>query len=306
VKTKRRRNEVKQNSAFFFAEQPETFEGAEATADSLHPLQALNQVPAHIWCTDGDFRLAWGTVPFSAQTNEPSSAIRDVSPDGPKDFTDRERHAQMHRRALTGATVSYEIRESEKLFSAWVGPLRAVDGTIVGCVGAAVDITHQQEVMQRLWELASTDSVTGLANSRRLFDCLNVEIKRTDRTGRSFSVIMLDVDGLKTINDTHGHLCGSRALCRVADAVRSLCRATDLAARYGGDEFCLVLPETSLDGAKRMAERIAERLGRDTEMPKVSVSAGAAEFPLHGKTAEELIEAADRELYVAKAGRGRR
>jgi diguanylate cyclase (GGDEF)-like protein len=244
-------------------------------------------------------------VPLAAENALPEDSFRDAILESPKDFTDRERHALMHRRALQGQTVSYEIHDGEKLFSAWVGPLRAADGTIVGCVGAAVDFTHQRAVMQRLWELASTDSVTGLANSRKLFDGINVEIKRAERTGRPFSVVMLDLDGLKSINDTHGHLSGSRALCRVAEAIRSQCRATDLAARYGGDEFCIVLPDTSLDGSKSIARRIAECLDREKETPKVSVSAGAAAFPIHGRSAVELIAAADLELYAAKRERQR-
>jgi diguanylate cyclase (GGDEF)-like protein len=172
-----------------------------------------------------------------------------------------------------------------------------------------VDITHRHLVMERLRELAFTDPMTGLANYRRLIDCMELEIKRCERTKRSFSIVMLDLDGLKTINDTHGHLCGSRALCRVANALRSQCRSTDLAARYGGDEFCVVLPETSMDGAKNAAKRVADCLATEAEAPSISVSAGAATYPSHGRSTDQLIVAADQGLYAAKAhgcGAGKR
>ena len=263
-------------------------------------------MPAHVWTTDHTLGITWGQLPFLQNKYRASLAAQGAALEPAADSTNDDRHVQMHRRALAGETVSYEIHDGDKLFSARVGPLRALNGKIIGCVGTAVDITHQQVVMRRLWELASTDSMTGLANYRRLLDCLAVEKKRAERTGRAFSVLMMDLDGLKSINDTHGHLCGSRALVRVANAIRSQCRATDLAARYGGDEFCLVLPDTSAEGSMTIAKRIEEALAVETETPRVSVSAGAATFPLHARSTEQLIEAADRELYTAKVENHRR
>jgi len=94
--------------------------------------------------------------------------------------------------------------------------------------------------------------------------------------------LLVDLDGLKKINDTHGHVTGSRALCRLADILRVHCRATDLAARYGGDEFAVVMPESEDDGARRAMRRIAENVARDAEKPGISVSIGAAVFPRDG------------------------
>jgi diguanylate cyclase (GGDEF)-like protein len=111
---------------------------------------------------------------------------------------------------------------------------------------------------------------------------------------------LLDLDGLKKINDAHGHLVGSRALCRVAEVLRSTCRAVDTPARYGGDEFALVLPGTSSQDARPVARRISQRLAEDLEVPRVSVSIGVAEYPRDGHTIEHILGAADQALYDEK------
>jgi len=111
---------------------------------------------------------------------------------------------------------------------------------------------------------------------------------------------LLDMDGLKQINDRLGHLVGNRALCRVAECLRASCRATDTAARFGGDEFGIILPETSEAGARQLAERIVGRLAADDEHPRLSISIGVAVYPRDGATAEKLLSAADQELYRAK------
>ncbi len=166
--------------------------------------------------------------------------------------------------------------------------------------GALID---NARLFDQVRHLAVSDALTGLANYRRLLTVLESEIQRSRRTGRSFAVLLLDLDGLKTINDRHGHLVGSGALCRLAHILRVHCRSMDTAARYGGDEFALVLPEASREAAGRVAHRICERLAADGEMPLLSVSAGAAVFPQDGDTIEKLLGAADHALYRMK-GRG--
>jgi diguanylate cyclase (GGDEF)-like protein len=152
--------------------------------------------------------------------------------------------------------------------------------------------------------LAITDPLTELANYRHLIDVLEAEIERSGRTGREFSVLLLDLDRLKSINDEFGHLVGSRALRRLADVLRVHSRSVDTPARYGGDEFALVMPETGAHAARRVAARIRERLSTQTEQPKISVSVGVAVYPSSGSTAERLLVAADEALYAMKHNPG--
>ena len=148
--------------------------------------------------------------------------------------------------------------------------------------------------------LAISDSLTGLANYRCLVDVLQNELERSGRTNRSFSVLLMDLDRLKGINDRYGHLAGSRALCRVADLLRLHCRSIDTAARYGGDEFALVLPESGELAAQQVADRIRDRLEADEEIPRLSLSIGLATFPQCGNSVQQLLESADRALYTMK------
>jgi diguanylate cyclase (GGDEF)-like protein len=170
----------------------------------------------------------------------------------------------------------------------------------MGMVLAAVVAEHKHAEAQ-LRELATTDPLTGLFNYRRLIEVLRGEIARSSRTKRPFAVLFVDMNGLKKINDKHGHLAGSRALCRVADTLRRSCRTTDTPARFGGDEFAVVLPETGDEGGRLVLARVAERLGADTDRPAVSVSGGVAVYPRDGDTPTLLLRAADRSLYESKA-----
>jgi diguanylate cyclase (GGDEF)-like protein/PAS domain S-box-containing protein len=170
-----------------------------------------------------------------------------------------------------------------------------------GCEIIAEDITAQRASEDRLRHLSETDALTGLANYRRLSDTLVSEIKRSERTTRAFAVLIFDLDGMKRINDTHGHLAGNRALCRLADIFRFSCRSIDTAARYGGDEFAIILPETGLKEANAAGLRICERLSNDREEPLLAVSLGIAIYPEDGSTIEALFQAADRALYKMKA-----
>jgi len=176
-------------------------------------------------------------------------------------------------------------------------------GYTVALGGALLD---NARLFEQVRHLAVSDPLTGLANYRRLLDVLENETERTDRTGRPFSVLLLDLDELKKINDGYGHLVGSRAICRLADILRIHCRAVDTAARYGGDEFALVLPESQEDEAHRVANRIREVLGADGEQPAISASIGISVYRGDGERIEKLLSEADQNLYAEKARRGRR
>ena len=176
-------------------------------------------------------------------------------------------------------------------------------GYAVALGGALLD---NARLFEQVRHLAVSDPLTGLANYRRLLDVLENETERTDRTGRPFSVLLLDLDELKKINDSYGHLVGSRAICRLADILRIHCRAVDTAARYGGDEFALVLPESQEDEAHRVANRIREVLAADDEQPAISASIGISVYRGDGERIEKLLSEADQDLYAEKARRARR
>ena len=167
----------------------------------------------------------------------------------------------------------------------------------------AEDITKQRELEDHLRRQAASDPLTGLANYRRLADVLDMEIKRCERTRRKFAVLLFDLDGLKLINDHYGHITGSQTLCRVADVLSFCCRDIDTAARFGGDEFALVLPETNAEAAKLVARRICESITNDGKGPKLSVSVGVAIYPQDGDSIESLLREADSGLYAMKRRR---
>jgi diguanylate cyclase (GGDEF)-like protein len=178
-----------------------------------------------------------------------------------------------------------------------------VMGYTVALGGALLD---NARLFEQVRHLAVSDPLTGLANYRRLLDVLENETERTNRSGRPFSVLLLDLDDLKKVNDNYGHLVGSRAICRLADVLRIHCRSIDTAARYGGDEFALVLPEAQEDEARHVASRIREVLANDDEQPPLSASIGISVYRGDGARIEKLLSEADRDLYSEKARRGRR
>ena len=174
------------------------------------------------------------------------------------------------------------------------------DGAPHGCEVIAEDVTAQRASEDHLRHIAATDALTGLANYRRLSEILESEIKRSERTGRAFAVLLFDLNGMKRINDSHGHLAGNRALCRLSHIFRSSCRSIDTAARYGGDEFAIMLPETGATEAEGVGRRICKRLSNDCEEPHLSVSFGIAVYPENGATIDALLQTADRSLYEMK------
>jgi len=173
-------------------------------------------------------------------------------------------------------------------------------GVLDACEIIAEDVTRQRALEDQLRHLAATDALTGLANYRRFAEVLGAEVKRSERTGRAFAVLLFDLDGMKQINDRYGHLAGNRALCRLADVFRFSCRSIDTPARYGGDEFAIVLPETGAREAGLVGRRICDELANDREDPVLSVSVGVAIYPEDGATIENLLHAADQALYKTK------
>lgn len=165
-------------------------------------------------------------------------------------------------------------------------------------------------LFEQVQQAAITDALTGLANRRHFFDLARREFARARRYGSALSLFILDVDNLKIVNDQGGHLLGDRLLQTVGHAIRRQLRQPDIAARYGGDEFIVLLPETTLEKAAHVAERIRSHLSRevlqaDGKTFPISISVGVAELEATCLVLDDLIERADRALYWAKAqGKG--
>ena len=208
--------------------------------------------------------------------------------------------AWMNLAAQLAASQSQRLLDSPFVFAQAL----TVGSYGVALIGALLD---NARLFEQVRNLAVSDPLTGLANYRRFLDVLDAETERTNRTGRPFAVLLMDLDGLKHINDTYGHIVGSRALCRVADILRIHCRTIDTAVRYGGDEFALVLPESQETEAHSVATRIQEVMAADTEEPPISASVGVAVYRGKDERVEKLLSEADKHLYASKArSRGRR
>ncbi len=168
----------------------------------------------------------------------------------------------------------------------------------------AIDNARNYEQIQALTVL---DEHTGLYNARHLFRTLQMEAERTRRYLHPVSLIFLDLDRFKTVNDTHGHLAGSALLREVGEVIRAGCRSTDVGCRYGGDEFAVALPETALGPALDLAERLRQavrerRFLADRGLAvQITASFGVATFPDHADTVEGLVREADRAMYAVKA-----
>ena len=204
--------------------------------------------------------------------------------------------------AMVNVACHLTMSQSSAHFDAASGAAQFLEATGYAIVlaGALLDNARLFDQVSRL---AISDPLTGLANYRRLLEVMEMELQRAQRTNRGFAVVLLDLDGLKKINDSHGHLVGSQALKRLSSVLRVHCRGMDTAARYGGDEFALVLPEAEEAVAVQVTHRIRKRLLEDGLEPRISVSAGVAVYPRDGLTIEKLLNSADGALYAMKANR---
>ncbi len=201
-----------------------------------------------------------------------------------------------------GALVALDRQPSQREPRLSAGMLRAVR-LLLEPAAVALD---NALLLKRAEALSVTDDLTHLYNSRYLNLVLRRETKRASRSGRPLSLLFIDLDGFKAVNDTHGHLFGSRALVEAAAVIRSSARETDVVARFGGDEFALVLPDTGGEGAYAVGERIRERiaahkfLADDGLDMHLTASVGVATLPDVAASAEELVQAADKAMYQVK------
>ena len=173
-------------------------------------------------------------------------------------------------------------------------------------------LEHPKIIELRVFEQTQAsvyeDELTGLHNYRFFIECLDRELSRSTRYSSPLSLVMVDADNFKRYNDTHGHEAGNEALATIADLLRRSLRSLDIATRYGGEEFALILPSTPKTGARLVAERAREAIerhlfpgGPPSENRSLAVSMGVATFPADAREARDLVRCADRALYDAKA-----
>jgi len=165
-------------------------------------------------------------------------------------------------------------------------------------------IEENARLFAQIQQMAVTDPLTGLFNRHKLNESLEMEVERARRYSRPLSLIMLDLDDMKKINDNFGHPVGDEALRRVAQAIRSQVRRTDLSTRYGGDEFMIVLPEAGYEVARAIALRIGIEIEKGSfDGVRLSSSAGVAEWKPEFATVEDFVSAVDQSLYLDKRGK---
>src|ERR1700678_2119702 len=165
---------------------------------------------------------------------------------------------------------------------------------------------HNSFVFQKLQQQSITDGLTGIKTRRFFWEALSSEWKRASRSGRPFSVVLVDLDKFKEVNDSLGHLEGDLVLARVGRLLEQKCRQSNVVARYGGDEFIILMPETGIEQAQVLAERLRLWVATDPMLEEhhITGSFGVASFPVHGFSMEDLIRVADAGMYVAKHAGG--
>src|SRR5690348_11626418 len=167
---------------------------------------------------------------------------------------------------------------------------------------------HNSFVFQKLQQQSITDGLTGIKTRRFFWEALTSEWKRASRSGRPFSVVLIDLDKFKEVNDTLGHLEGDLVLARVGRLLEQKCRQSNVVARYGGDEFIILMPETGVEQAQILAERLRLWIVTVPMLAEhhITGSFGVAAFPVHGYSVEDIIRVADAGMYVSKHAGGDR
>jgi diguanylate cyclase (GGDEF)-like protein len=167
---------------------------------------------------------------------------------------------------------------------------------------------HNAFIFQKMQHQSITDALTGLKTRRFFLESLSQEWKRASRSGRPFSVVLIDLDKFKEVNDTEGHLEGDLVLARVGRLLEQKCRQSNVVARYGGDEFVILMPETGVEQALTLSERLRLWMATDPMLSErhVTGSFGVASFPLHGSSTEDIVRVADAGMYVSKHAGGNR
>ncbi|HYL62050.1 MAG TPA: diguanylate cyclase [Candidatus Methylomirabilis sp.] len=196
---------------------------------------------------------------------------------------------QLHGVLYIECATAVEFSDEELLL------LRTLADLIAGAL-------HNAYSFQKAQEQAITDGLTGVKTHRFFMEALSAEWKRSTRAGRAFALVLMDLDRFKFVNDFYGHLEGDLVLQRVGHILETNCRRSDVVARYGGDEFVMLMPETNMEHARQLATKLRGWVSADPLLREKNISAsfGIACYPLHGSSPQELIQVADASMYLSK------
>ena len=274
---------------------------AQALTRAANPIFIIDRGAAIIWCNDAYCRMTGkshevllGTTPASLRSTREIAGflmqLWNVVMAGETWIGELPEH-----------TASGQIVNVEAVFT----PLTDPTGKPAMFLVLEHDITKHKVTFERLWRLANHDRLTGLANRGQFASVLDHTIHHCRRTETQAAVLFIDLDGFKLANDTHGHDTGDLVLVEVARRLRETIRASDIAARFGGDEFaCILTNLDSPEGVDTAAQKVVEAIGVpmsfDGREVSIGASVGVAVFPRDGETQDELLAAADRAMYAAK------
>ena len=273
-------------------------------AAQTHFRLMVQQMPVLFWTTDQRLRITshWGPMLGLHRRMQPK-VIGQTIHEFLRCPQDEEAPVKQHLAALNGISSRFEYKRRKHVFDISLEPLRDSNGSILGCIGVALDITERKKTEEDIRYRATHDGLTGLVNYREFYSSLEKEVLRAERSRHSFGLLLLDLDDLKGINDRLGHLAGNHALRRLAHIMKENCRAADVAARYGGDEFAILLIDADVEMVQQIAQRIGNRLSEQPDEPRLSVSIGSAIYPEDGQSPQDLLEVADHHLYRNKKAR---
>ncbi len=257
---------------------------------------------------DVRIKMGQGIAGWVAQQDE-AVIVPDVSQDT-RFFAKVDEKTKMETRSIVAVPVRYRdhcLGVIELINCVGPGGFHQRDLALLEALAdfAAIALENARHV-KRIHELTITDDCTSLFNARHMEFVLETEIYRSQRYGFEFSVVFIDLDHFKNVNDTHGHLVGSKLLADVGQVVKAACRRIDFAFRYGGDEFVIVLPQSSKENAFVVARRLHKLIGETTWLSAeglnihFTASIGVASYPSDAKTKVELLHLADEAMYMVK------